>query len=175
MSKQVEFFKISENNHRRTYSNNLENIKGLKAGHRRTMSNTAFDFANFNIQSPPVAKEEPLTPESIESPPTATSPKKRKGFTSLLNAAISYFNQEAQFPISFPPSEIDILKAQLEKLISNHNEMEKGNHKLVEDNEKIKKKLEEQLKSKRIRENSINDLKNTHNSLRAILKSLTLR
>jgi hypothetical protein len=113
-SKHGQFFQINENSHRRTYSNNIENIKGLKAGHRRTMSNTAFDFAGLNIQSPPLARDEPVQLSS--SSPQKSSGKKKKGFLSLVNAAISYFKQEAKFPISFPPSEIDMLKEQLENL-----------------------------------------------------------
>ena len=159
MSRQVDYQKLSENNHRRTFSNNLDNIKGIKAGHRRTMSNTAYDFAGLNMISPPVTKEDQLTTESLKSPFKIPQQKKKRGFVSLINAAISYFNQEAQFPINFPPSEIDILKAQLEKLKTTYKDIEQNHLILGDDCEKIKKKIEEQQKNKKSLEMNINELK----------------
>ncbi|OMJ88202.1 hypothetical protein SteCoe_9936 [Stentor coeruleus] len=170
MSKQADFLKVSESVHRRTYSNNIDDIKGLKVGHRRTMSNTAFDFAKFNIQSLPVAKEEPKTPESIESPHKHTVQKKKKGFLSLLNAAMSYFNQEAQFPIKFPPSELDILKSQLEKLTITYKELEESNNKLNDDCDKVKKNIDKQNQNKKTLEASVNELKKYTQQLESNLK-----
>lgn len=171
MSKHLDFYKNNEAGHRRTYSNNIDNIKGLNSGHRRTMSNTAYDFASFNIQSLPVAKEEPLTPESFDSFKVLPQ-KKKKGFVSLVNAAISYFNQEAQFPIIFPPSEIDILKQQLEKLKTSYKEIEKGNNRLEEEYEEIGRGLIEEQKIKKRLEGDINELKKCASQLEGNLKKL---
>ena len=173
MSKQLNLYKAGENVHRRTYSNNLDQFKGIQPGHRRTMSNTAFDFAGFHIQYPPAAKEEPLTPEPLESPTKATNTKKKKGFLSLLNASVTYFNQEAQFPISFPPSEIDVLKEHLEKLRGKYREIEKSNEKLSGECESLKKNLDDQHKTKRNLENSINELKKYTQQLENNMKKLS--
>lgn len=171
MSKQGHFFQPAESTHRRTYSNNLENLKGIKAGHRRTMSNTAFDFAGLNIQSPPLTQE---TPTTASKSITKTSSKKSKSFLSLINAAVSYFKQEAQFPIIFPPSEIDILKEQLDFLRSTQKELEKGNSKLAEDCEKHKILLENQSRSKKNLENVIVELKKSNMVLENSLKKINL-
>lgn len=173
MSTQAGFFKPKDTLHRRTHSNNIDDIKGLKVGHRRTMSNTAFDFAKINIQSFPVAKDEPLTPDSIESPHKKPAHKKKKGFVSLLNAALSYFNQEAKFPIQFPPSELDILKSHLGKLTITYKELEKSNNKLSDDCDKVKKKIEKNYQSKKTLETSVNELKKYTQQLENNLKKLT--
>lgn len=170
MSKQGHFFQPADSVHRRTYSNNLDNIKGIKAGHRRTMSNTAFDFACLNIQSPPLTQETPTTASKSITKPTTV--KKRKGFVSLINAAISYFKQEAQFPIVFPPSEIDTLIEQLDSLKSTQRELEKSNKKLAEDCEKNKILLENHLRSKKNLENVVAELKKSTTVMENSLKKI---
>lgn len=174
MSKQTDFLKPIDTLHRRTHSNNINDIKGLKIGHRRTMSNTAFDFAKINIQSFPIPKDEPLTPDSIETPHKNPLHKKKKGFFSLLNAALSYFSQESKFPIEFPPSELDILKSHLEKLTITYKELEKSNNKLNDDYDKVKKKIENQYHNKKTLETSVNELKKYTQKLENDLKKLTV-
>ena len=171
-SKHGQFFQINENTHRRTYSNNIDNIKGLKAGHRRTMSNTAFDFAGLKIQSPPLVREEPaqLTNDSLIKSPN----KKKKGFLSLVNAAVSYFKQEAKFPISFPPSEVDKLKEELELLKSTIKDLEKGNSKLLDDCERSRGSIENHAKTKRSLESFIGELKKNSQLLENSLKKLNI-
>lgn len=171
-SKHGQFFQINENTHRRTYSNNIDTIKGLKAGHRRTMSNTAFDFAGLNIKSPPLAREEPVQSnnDSFSKPPA----KKKKGFLSLVNAAISYFKQEAKFPISFPKSEVDTLKEQLELLKTTQKELEKGNSKLIDDCEKSKVLVENHARTKRNLEGLIGELKRNSQVLENNLKKVKI-
>ena len=169
-SKHGQFFQINENTHRRTYSNNIDNIKGLKAGHRRTMSNTAFDFAGLNIQSPHLAREEPIQSQNDSVPKSPT--KKKKGFLSLVNAAISYFKQEAKFPIAFPRSEVDILKEQLELLKTTQKELEKGNSKLLDDCEKSRVLVENHSRTKKSLEGLIGELKKSSQVLENSLKKV---
>ena len=173
MSNQIQFCKNIEGVHRRTYSNNIDSIKGLQAGHRRTMSNNAHDFAGLTMLSLPSTKAEATHPEpfkiSFQAPQRQ---KKKKGFVSLVNAAISYFNQEAQFPITFPPSEIDILKTQLDKLQNNYVKIEKGNTRLSDDCEKLRKKLKEEQQAKGNLEININELKRHMNLLEGSLKKI---
>ena len=174
MSNQIQFYKNIEGSHRRTYSNNIDNIKGLQTGHRRTMSNTAHDFATLNMLSLPSVKAETAHPEpfkiSFQAP--ARQQKRKKGFASLVNAAISYFNQEAQFPINFPPSDIDTLKTQLDKLETTYTKIEKGNDKISEDCDKLKRNLSEEQQVKNNLEVNINELKRFTSQLETSLKKI---
>jgi septal ring factor EnvC (AmiA/AmiB activator) len=121
------------------------------------MSNTAFDFAGFQIQAS--SSKPSINLDSITEDFKSSQPKKSKGFTSLLNASISYFNQESQYPVSFPASDIDIYKEQLHKIKSSYQEIEQSNTKISEDCEKLRKNIEDGQKSKKSLENSILSLK----------------
>jgi hypothetical protein len=118
-----------------------------------------------------LARDEPVQLSS--SSPQKSSGKKKKGFLSLVNAAISYFKQEAKFPISFPPSEIDMLKEQLENLKNTQKELEKNNLKVVDDCEKYRVLMENHSKTKKNLEGLIFELKKNSQILENTLKKIT--
>ncbi|CAG9328138.1 unnamed protein product [Blepharisma stoltei] len=176
--------------HRRTHSTNIESVKGIISlqNHRRTLSNTPQEFSP--IQNPqqiqnslrkPLNVEpyrEPLTPDSLNSPASSCSsqPKKinKKGFIGLLDAAITYFNQEPQIQIPAPNNEIIEMKKEIRRLTERQLEIEKANEQLLKDYSMMKAALEEQKSKKENYEKHIQSLQNYTQELENGVKKIQI-
>ncbi|CAG9317358.1 unnamed protein product [Blepharisma stoltei] len=174
--------------HRRTHSTNIETVKGIASvqSHRRTLSNTAQEFTP--IQNPQPIKNsfrpllnieparEPLTPDSLNSPASSASSQhiksNKKGFTGLLDAAISYFSHEPQLVIQPPSNEINEMKKEIRRLTEKQLETEKTNEKLLNDCSIMKMALEEQKAKKENYEKHIQSLQGYTQELENAIKKL---
>ena len=103
--------------HRRTNSQNLDSDKALSSflTHRRTHSNMPKDLRPSPVpkitpQLTAPLEEEPLTPDSLNSPVAAPEPSKKKSFVGLLEAAITYFNYESKTTIPTRDDTEDLMK-----------------------------------------------------------------
>lgn len=175
--------------HRRTYSNNLEQVKGLSGSirHRRTLSNTASDFSRIltisphnlgvieEIPSPAIIRpkvqieEEPLTPDSLNSP----KPETRNEFINNLDFALSYFQGKSKFipPSTVENSELSELKTFLENLQERQAEMENIKSMLISEYSYLKQAVEQHTAQRVKYEKQITSLKSYSNELEQALRA----
>jgi hypothetical protein len=177
--------------HRRTYSNNLEQVKGLNGNirHRRTLSNTASDFSSILAISPPPnlgvieeipspaiirpkvqIEEEPLTPDSLNSPQFTET---RNEFLSNLDFALSYFQGKRKFqpPPTVENSELAELKTFLENLQERQAEIENIRSMLISEYSYLKQAIEQHTAQRVKYEKQITSLKSYSNELEQALRA----
>ena len=145
-------------NHRRTHSNNLELVQGINLRHRRAISNATSDFGAFNNHKSPLSTQQVLS-DSLNSPEKSPKKSNRKGFTSLLNAALTYFDQESEYTKITPNYDLDLLKKQKEKLLYIQQELENSNLETKRNLEECKEDLKIMQLNRKEFENSVSALK----------------
>lgn len=180
--------------HRRTYSNNLEQVKGLSGNirHRRTLSNTASDFSRILAVSPPPIlgtieeipspviirpkvqiEEEPLTPDSLNSPKLSENTVIRNEFLYTLDNALGYFQGRRKFqpPPTVEDSELNELKLFLEGLQERQAEMENIKSMLITEYSFLKQTIEQHTLQRAKYEKQINSLQSYSNELEQALRT----
>jgi hypothetical protein len=150
------------NCHRKTFSGKLDDLKGIQIAHRRTVSNIA-------TKSAKIIKSSLAISNSVSPKEKNRALVKDKGFFSLLDTALTYFNQEIDLPNVFLSIDLDPLRKELENLNKSKIELETTNQRLVYDCETLKNMiLEEENNNKNI-ETSTQALKKYKNQLEKAL------
>ena len=129
--------------HKRTTSNPIESLKVKTFGHRRAISNKSNNIENQNSNEL-LTDFDSIPQDSLNSPVRIPKLPKKKSFIGLLNAAVSYFEQETENPLSFSVDDSSILIQQKEKLLTLKLNLEQDNKKLSNHCKRFNINLEKQ-------------------------------